>query len=73
MDDGGGVGAGASGKVDGSADALERRRAAKGAADERHWTDKKLDEMRERDWRIFREDFSIAARGMCLFSTASSN
>lgn len=31
--------------------------------DERHWTEKTLDEMKERDWRIFREDFSIAARG----------
>lgn len=31
--------------------------------DERHWTEKGLDEMKERDWRIFREDFSIAARG----------
>jgi len=45
------------------ADALERRRAAKGGGDDRHWTDKKLHEMRDRDWRIFREDFSIATRG----------
>ena len=36
---------------------------AKGALDERHWSEKKLEDMRERDWRIFREDFSIAARG----------
>lgn len=36
---------------------------AKGAIDERHWSDKSLTEMKERDWRIFREDFSIAARG----------
>ncbi|KAK4698669.1 ATP-dependent RNA helicase DDX23/PRP28, partial [Phenoliferia sp. Uapishka_3] len=35
----------------------------KGAIDERHWSEKTLDEMKERDWRIFREDFSIAARG----------
>ncbi|KAL8286356.1 hypothetical protein RQP46_004373 [Phenoliferia psychrophenolica] len=35
----------------------------KGAIDERHWSDKTLTEMKERDWRIFREDFSIAARG----------
>lgn len=35
----------------------------KGAIDERHWSEKPLAEMRERDWRIFREDFSIAARG----------
>lgn len=35
----------------------------KGAIDERHWSEKPLNEMKERDWRIFREDFSIAARG----------
>ncbi|KAH9981240.1 P-loop containing nucleoside triphosphate hydrolase protein [Lactifluus volemus] len=45
------------------ADAMERRKAAKHGYDDRHWTDKPLDEMKERDWRIFREDFSIAARG----------
>lgn len=45
------------------ADPLERRRAVKGKDDDRHWSDKPLDEMKERDWRIFREDFSIAARG----------
>jgi hypothetical protein len=31
--------------------------------DDRNWTEKKLHEMRDRDWRIFREDFSIATRG----------
>lgn len=45
------------------ADALERRRAGRGNNDERHWSDKPLDEMKDRDWRIFREDYSIAARG----------
>lgn len=45
------------------ADAMERRKATKAGIDERHWTDKPLDEMKERDWRIFREDFSISARG----------
>ncbi|OQR86523.1 DEAD/DEAH box RNA helicase [Achlya hypogyna] len=28
-----------------------------------HWSDKPLDEMSERDWRIFREDFDIILRG----------
>ncbi|QRW26973.1 DEAD/DEAH box helicase [Rhizoctonia solani] len=42
------------------ADAKERRAAARHGADERHWSDKPLNEMKERDWRIFREDFSIA-------------
>jgi hypothetical protein len=40
----------------------------KGAVDERHWSDKPLSEMKERDWRIFREDFSITARGTIFFS-----
>lgn len=31
--------------------------------DERHWTQKSLNEMTERDWRIFREDYNIAIKG----------
>lgn len=27
---------------------------------DRHWSQKKLEEMTERDWRIFREDFNIS-------------
>ncbi|KIM31076.1 hypothetical protein M408DRAFT_65652 [Serendipita vermifera MAFF 305830] len=42
-------------------DAIGGRR--KTTIDERHWSDKPLDEMKDRDWRIFREDFSISARG----------
>ncbi|GAA5823155.1 hypothetical protein JCM3770_005563 [Rhodotorula araucariae] len=38
-------------------------RKPRGALDERHWSEKSLAEMRDRDWRIFREDFSIGARG----------
>lgn len=62
MDDGGAAysGVGAEGNL---VDAMERRKAAKSGIDERHWSDKPLPEMKERDWRIFREDFSIAARG----------
>ncbi|KAI3973108.1 hypothetical protein MKX01_019766 [Papaver californicum] len=29
----------------------------------RHWSDKKLEDMTERDWRIFREDFNISYKG----------
>lgn len=29
----------------------------------KHWSEKKLEEMTERDWRIFREDFDIKMRG----------
>jgi ATP-dependent RNA helicase DDX23/PRP28 len=45
---------------------MERRKAAKAGLDERHWTEKPLEEMKDRDWRIFREDFSISARGACV-------
>lgn len=31
--------------------------------DDRHWTDKSLDEMMERDWRIFKEDYNISCKG----------
>lgn len=65
MDDGGGAVVPGRKGGDGMvlADPLERRRAAKTGIDERHWSEKSLEEMKERDWRIFREDFSIAARG----------
>lgn len=68
MDDGGGSGPrkGSGGVV--LADEMERRNAAKSGYDDRHWTEKPLDEMKERDWRIFREDFSISARGIDLCS-----
>ncbi|KAF8636666.1 hypothetical protein AX17_003472 [Amanita inopinata Kibby_2008] len=63
MDDGGGVKKGSLPYDAHLADAMERRRAAKAGFDDRHWTEKPLNEMTERDWRIFREDFSISARG----------
>lgn len=31
--------------------------------DDRHWQQKELDEMTERDWRIFREDYNISTKG----------
>ena len=31
--------------------------------DDRHWSDKTLDEMQERDWRIFKEDYNISCKG----------
>ncbi|WJX96994.1 Envelope glycoprotein gp160 [Trifolium repens] len=30
---------------------------------DRHWSEKKLEEMTERDWRIFREDYNISYKG----------
>lgn len=65
MDDGGVAESGKSGHAN-LADALERKKASKNGLDERHWSEKPLNEMQERDWRIFREDFSIAARGMSV-------
>ena len=70
MDDGGGTGprkSSAPAATTQLADAMERRMAAKAGYDDRHWTDKPLEEMKERDWRIFREDFSISARGGSFF------
>ncbi|CAF1260295.1 unnamed protein product [Rotaria sp. Silwood1] len=31
--------------------------------DERHWSEKNLEEMTERDWRIFKEDYDITTKG----------
>ncbi|KIM55099.1 hypothetical protein SCLCIDRAFT_1221393 [Scleroderma citrinum Foug A] len=62
MDDGGSSVPGRAGHAN-LADAIERRKAAKSGIDERHWSEKPLNEMKDRDWRIFREDFSIATRG----------
>ena len=44
---------------------MERRRREEGgrAALDKHWSEKKLEHMRERDWRIFKEDFSISTKG----------
>lgn len=38
-------------------------REAKVKWDERHWSEKKLPEMTERDWRIFKEDYNIQTKG----------
>ena len=37
---------------------------------EKHWTEKKRSDMTERDWRIFREDFSISYKGVSASATA---
>ncbi|KAK5076844.1 mRNA splicing protein prp28 [Lithohypha guttulata] len=44
---------------------MERRRREEGSrtAIDKHWSEKRLDQMRERDWRIFKEDFNIATKG----------
>ncbi|XP_048879076.1 probable ATP-dependent RNA helicase DDX23 [Brienomyrus brachyistius] len=40
-----------------------RKKEAKQRWDDRHWSQKKLEEMTDRDWRIFREDYSITTKG----------
>jgi len=35
------------------------------ALKDRHWKKKELTEMTDRDWRIFKEDFNISAKGKC--------
>lgn len=44
---------------------MERRRREESsrAALDKHWSEKRLDQMRERDWRIFKEDFNISTKG----------
>ena len=43
---------------------MERQRnKAPHAQLDKHWSEKKLEHMRERDWRIFKEDFDIATKG----------
>ncbi|KAJ5347642.1 Helicase C-terminal [Penicillium brevicompactum] len=44
---------------------MERRRREESTRNQldKHWSEKRLDLMRERDWRIFKEDFNIATKG----------
>ncbi|ELK37290.1 Putative ATP-dependent RNA helicase DDX23 [Myotis davidii] len=43
-----------------------RKKGAKQRWDDRHWSQEKLDEMTDRDWRIFREDYSITTKGRLI-------
>lgn len=40
-----------------------KRKEDKQKWDDRHWSEKDMDEMTERDWRIFREDYNITIKG----------
>ncbi|KAJ5579779.1 Pre-mRNA-splicing ATP-dependent RNA helicase prp28 [Penicillium hispanicum] len=44
---------------------MERRRREESSRNQldKHWSEKRLDLMRERDWRIFKEDFNISTKG----------
>ncbi|XP_021945680.1 probable ATP-dependent RNA helicase DDX23 [Folsomia candida] len=41
----------------------EKKREEKQKWDDRHWNEKSSDDMNERDWRIFREDYNISIKG----------
>lgn len=47
---------------------METRRKEEGSrsAIEKHWSEKRLEQMRERDWRIFKEDYNISTKGGTL-------
>nr|NP_609888.2 uncharacterized protein Dmel_CG10333 [Drosophila melanogaster]AAF53680.2 uncharacterized protein Dmel_CG10333 [Drosophila melanogaster]AAX33370.1 RH55640p [Drosophila melanogaster]AOQ15053.1 CG10333-PA [synthetic construct] len=40
-----------------------KRKEDKQKWDDRHWSEKENDEMTERDWRIFREDYNVTIKG----------
>ena len=40
-----------------------KRREEKQKWDDRHWSEKEVENMTERDWRIFREDYNISIKG----------
>ncbi|KAI2792429.1 Pre-mRNA-splicing ATP-dependent RNA helicase prp28 [Penicillium oxalicum] len=44
---------------------MERRRREESTRNQldKHWSEKRLEHMRERDWRIFKEDFNISTKG----------
>ena len=44
---------------------MERRRREDSTRNQldKHWSEKRLEHMRERDWRIFKEDFNISTKG----------
>jgi ATP-dependent RNA helicase DDX23/PRP28 len=42
---------------------MEKSKERKTAWDDRHWSEKPLAQMKERDWRIFKEDFNISTKG----------
>ncbi|KAG2172071.1 hypothetical protein INT43_001548 [Umbelopsis isabellina] len=42
---------------------LDKKKEERLKWDDRHWSDKPLAQMKERDWRIFKEDFNISCKG----------
>ena len=46
------------------------KREEKVKYDDRHWSEKLIAQMTERDWRIFREDFNISCKGATRHAAA---
>ena len=44
----------------------KRRKEGSRSAIDKHWSEKRLEHMRERDWRIFKEDYNISTKGGSL-------
>ncbi|KAF3934060.1 hypothetical protein ABW19_dt0204542 [Dactylella cylindrospora] len=42
---------------------MDRKKRENMSWSEKHWSEKPLEMMKERDWRIFKEDFNIATKG----------
>ena len=42
---------------------MDKKKEAKKMWDDRHWSEKPFEQMQERDWRIFKEDFNISTKG----------
>ena len=42
---------------------MDKKKEAKMMWDDRHWSEKPMEQMQERDWRIFKEDFNISTKG----------
>ncbi|KAH8551768.1 P-loop containing nucleoside triphosphate hydrolase protein [Umbelopsis sp. PMI_123] len=42
---------------------MDKKREERLKWDDRHWSEKPLAQMKERDWRIFKEDFNISCKG----------
>ena len=48
---------------------ISKGRERKAAHDDRHWSQKPLSEMKDRDWRILKEDFNVSTKGSCVRTT----
>ena len=59
LDEGFGNESSSSSRSSNSSSNSNSNKGMQGKSKEQHWSEKRLDDMNERDWRIFREDFDI--------------